>query len=291
MPKYLITGGAGFIGSNLVKILSQYSDNTIVSLDNYSTGTEENHIEGVRYVRADTSDINNILDFIPDVVYHLGEYSRVEQSYVDIDKVWEANVFGTYEVLKFCRTHKAKLIYAGSSTKFSDYLIGEGHSPYGWTKASNTDLVQHFGDWFDLKFAIVYFYNVFGRNEIENGKYATVIAKFKSIMKNDSILSVVKPGSQKRNFTHIDDVVKGLQLVERYGSGDGYAIGSEKSYSILEIAEAFGGQIKFLNERPGNRMSAGIDTLKMQALGWKADLDIIDYIDSIKKTDWTDDGL
>lgn len=289
MTKYLVTGGAGYIGSNLVSELTRDSQNQIVCLDNYSTGTTANHIKNVKYIKAETKDINRVLDWTPDVVYHLGEYSRVEQSYEDIEQVWNSNVFGTYEVLKFCKEHHVKLIYSGSSTKFSTYYGSENHSPYGWTKASNTELVKRFGEWFNLDYAIVYFYNVFGRNEIKHGKYSTVIAKFIEAMKVNAELTVVKPGSQERNFTYIDDIVLGLRLVEQFGSGDGYAIGSDKSYSIEKIAKTFGGKIKYLNERPGNRMRAELDTSKMASLGWSTTVDVIEYINSLKLSGWQPD--
>ena len=291
MTKYLVTGGAGYIGSNLVKKLSSNGRNEIISIDNYSTGSEKNHVEGVQYIHLDTCNIANLDNFIPDIVYHLGEYSRVEQSYEDIELVWESNIFGTYEVLKFCRETSAKLIYAGSSTKFSKQIEGGSHSPYGWTKTTNTDLVKHFGDWFNLQFAIIYFYNVFGRNEIEDGKYATVIAKYKKAMRNNATLNVVLPGEQQRNFTHIDDIIKGLQLVEKYGAGDGYAIGNENSYSIIDIAKTFGGKIKYLERRAGNRMGASIDCSKLKKLGWNATIDVKDYIKALETKNWTDDAL
>lgn len=290
MTKYLVTGGAGYIGSNLIQTLGKNPKNQITSLDNYSTGTTRNHIENVTYIRGETIDINHLVDWAPDVVYHLGEYSRVEQSYEDIDLVWNSNVFGTYEVLKFCKRHRVKLIYAGSSTKFSTYYKNQSHSPYGWTKSSNTELVKHFGEWFDLEYAIVYFYNVFGRNEIKHGKYATVIAKFAEDMKRNAELTVVRPGSQERNFTYIDDIISGLRLVEESGRGDGYAIGSEKSYSVAQIAKAFGGKIKYTDERPGNRMHAELEASKMTSLGWSAQVDIMAYIQGLKRKNWQSDA-
>jgi len=177
--KILVTGGAGFIGSNLCEKLAQDHDNDVFSLDNYSTGSVENHVEKVTYIRGDTNNIKKHIQFRPEIIYHLGEYSRVEQSYDDIKKVWQYNKNGTFSVLQFCRKNGSKIIYAGSSTKFGDGGLGRNQSPYAWTKATNTELVMNYGNWFNIPYAITYFYNVYGKREISTGKYATLIALFK----------------------------------------------------------------------------------------------------------------
>lgn len=278
MKKILITGGAGFIGSNLCEYYVKNTDYQVFSLDNYFTGSIKNHKEGVIYFEGNSSDIQKIINFSPDIVYHLGEYSRVEQSFEDIEKVWEFNKNGIFSVLEFCRKNGSKLVYAGSSTKFGDGGIGRSQSPYAWTKASNTELVVNYGNWFNLPYAIVYFYNVYGKGEISEGKYATLIALFAEKMKKGEPLTIVSPGTQKRNFTHIDDIISGLVLVGENGYGDDFGIGSDKSYTILEIAEMFGGEIQMLPERRGNRMTAEVITTKTEALGWKLKKDIKDYI-------------
>lgn len=278
--KILITGGAGFIGSNLCERLVSDKQNDVYSLDNYSTGSANNHIDGVTYIQGETANIAELIDFKPEIIYHLGEYSRVEQSFDDIEKVWRYNKDGIFSVLQFCRTTASKLIYAGSSTKFGDGGLGRSQSPYAWTKASNTELVENYGAWFDVPFAIVYFYNVYGNREIASGKYATLIALFKEKVANGLPLTVVSPGTQKRNFTHIDDIINGLVLVGENGYGDEFGIGSSDAYTILEIAEMFGGDIEMLPERKGNRMTADVVTAKVEALGWKAKKTIRDYIAS-----------
>lgn len=282
--KILVTGGAGFIGSNLCERLSQEADNEVYSLDNYFTGSIENHVENVIYIKGATSDIAELITFSPDIIYHLGEYSRVEQSFDDIEKVWEYNKDGIFAVLEFARKTGAKIVYAGSSTKFGDGGLGRSQSPYAWTKASNTELVENYGVWFNVPYAIVYFYNVYGKREIQSGKYATLIALFKEKMKNDEPLTIVSPGTQKRNFTHIDDIIDGLVLVGKYGYGDEFGIGSPESYTILEIAQMFGGEIEMLPERKGNRMSADVMTEKTEALGWKATRGIKEYIENLKNS-------
>ena len=216
------------------------------------------------------------------MIYHLGEYSRVEQSFDDIDKVLLFNKIGTLKVLEFCRKRGCKLVYAGSSTKFGDGGIGKDQSPYAWSKSSNTELIINYGNWYNLNYAIVYFYNVYGKREIRTGKYATLIALFTEKMKKGEPLTVVSPGTQQRNFTHIDDIVDGLLLVGQKGKGDGYGIGSPETYTVLEIAQLFGGEIQMLPERKGNRMTAEVVTKKTEALGWRAKKHIKDFIEKLK---------
>ena len=278
--KVLVTGGAGFIGGHLCEKLAD-DGNEVISLDNYSTGSEKNHIDEVVYIKGETSNIDKLITFSPDIIYHLGEYSRVEQSFDDIEKVWSSNKDGIFAVLQFCRKTKAKLIYAGSSTKFGDGGLGRSQSPYAWTKSSNTELVENYGNWFGIKYAITYFYNVYGGREISTGKYATLIALFKEKYKNRKPLTVVSPGTQLRNFTHIEDIISGLVLVGKKGLGDDYGIGCSQSFSILDIAKMFGSEIEFLPERKGNRMSASVVCDKTKSLGWEESYSIENYIHDI----------
>jgi len=279
----LVTGGAGFIGSHLCERLKENVANKVYSLDNYSTGSIENHVENVTYIRGNTVDVSSLIDFVPDTIYHLGEYSRVEQSFDDIELVWKSNKDGIFAILQLVRRTGAKLIYAGSSTKFGDGGLGRNQSPYAWTKASNTELVENYGRWFNIPYAITYFYNVYGGREISSGKYATLIGIFAEKTKNKQPLTVVAPGTQKRNFTHIDDIVDGLELVGGYGYGDDFGIGCSESFSVLEIAQMFGGDIKMLPERKGNRMGADVFTGKTEKLGWSAKRDIRKYIEVLKQ--------
>ena len=284
--KILVTGGAGFVGSHLCERLSQDTNNDVYSLDNYFTGSEDNHVANVTYIKGNTSDISTLITFNPDMVYHLGEYSRVEQSFDDIEKVWKFNKDGIFAVLEFVRKAGCKILYAGSSTKFGDGGLGRSASPYAWTKASNTELVENYGAWFNVPYAITYFYNVYGEREIQTGKYATLIALFKEKMKNKEKLAIVTPGIQKRNFTHIDDIINALILVGENGYGDEFGIGAKESYSIKEIAELFDGEIEMLPERKGNRMTADVVSAKTEALGWKPTKTIKDYIEECRANDW-----
>lgn len=284
--RILVTGGAGFVGSHLCERLAQDPNNEVYSLDNYFTGSKENHVSNVTYIEGSTADIASLVTFSPDMVYHLGEYSRVEQSFDDIEKVWKYNKDGIFAVLEFVRKAGCKILYAGSSTKFGDGGLGRSASPYAWTKATNTELVMNYGTWFNVPYAITYFYNVYGPREIQTGKYATLIALFKEKMKNKEPLTIVSPGTQKRNFTHIDDIINGLILVGENGYGDEFGIGSPEAYSIKEIAEMFGGDIEMLPERKGNRMTADVITAKTEALGWKSTKTIKEYITEMQTKNW-----
>jgi len=281
MAVYLVTGGAGFIGSHLCERLAKDGNNEVFSLDNYFTGSRKNHISGVTYIDDTTQNILTYALIKPDYVFHLGEYSRVEQSFDDFDLVWKFNKLGTHQVLNFVKKTKAKLIYAGSSTKYAEQYDGYIQSPYAWSKASNTEYVKKFAEWNGIDYAITYFYNVYGKREIAEGKYATLIAKFAEISRRSEPLPVVSPGTQLRNFTHVDDIIDGLILVAEKGYGDEYGIGNETSYSILDVAKLFKRDIMFLEPRQGNRMSAKVVTDKTKALGWSAKHNLEDWINSI----------
>ena len=276
--KILVTGGAGFIGSHLCEKLAQDKNNKVYSLDNYSTGSVKNHVENVEYIVGSTVDVDSIISFTPEFIYHLGEYSRVEQSFEDINEVWKSNKNGIFAILEFTRKTGAKIIYAGSSTKFGDGGLGRSQSPYAWTKAANTELVVNYGNWFDVFFAITYFYNVYGEREISTGKYATLIALFLKQRLNKQKLTVVSPGTQRRNFTHINDIINGLILIGENGHGDDFGIGCKDSYTVLEVAEMFEGDITMLPERKGNRMTADVVIKKTVELGWVSKESLKDYI-------------
>jgi len=275
--RILVTGGAGFVGSHLCERLVAEGHH-VVSVDNYYTGSEKNHVDGVTYLESDTQWMSSVLVPNFDMVYHLGEYSRVEQSFDDFETVWEYNKLGTKAVLDFVKESNAKLIYAGSSTKFAFEHPGYVKSPYTWSKESNTEFVKLFCEWNNIDFAITYFYNVYGPREIEYGSYATLIALFKRKMENGEPLTVVSPGTQQRNFTHVSDIVDGLILVGMNGHGDEYGIGHPTAYTILEVAEMFGGDIEMLPERKGNRLSAKVITDKTKELGWNPKYELKDYI-------------
>lgn len=279
----LVTGGAGLIGSHLIELaLPKYR---VVSLDNYFIGSKENHIPGAEYVAGHTKDIEQLLgNEQPKIIFHLGEYSRVEQSFADLPFVWESNVHGAFRVFEYWRKRACKLVYAGSSTKFADGGLGRDQSPYAWMKASNTELVRNYGTWFSLPYAITYFYNAYGARELSSGPYASVIGRFKTQYRKGEPITVVSPGTQRRNFTAAADIARGLFAVGEKGQGDEYGLGSHESHTVLEIANMFSDNIVMLPKRPGNRMDSVVDTTRVEReFGWKPEITVREYIDSIKR--------
>jgi len=275
----LVTGGAGFVGSHLCEELIKDKNNVYI-LDNYFSGSKKNHIHGCIYMEGETIESLEIFkDIKLDLIFHFGEYSRVEQSFDDIDLVFQYNWNSIYSILKLAKEKKCKFIYSGSSTKFGDSGETRYESPYAFTKHAASELVKTYCAWFDIDYAITYFYNVYGDREISEGKYSTIIAKFIKLKKElNKELPVVSPGTQRRNFTHVKDIVSGLLLVAKKGSGDEYGIGSSQSYSILELVELFGLTPKMLPKRRGNRMSAPVITEKTRLLGWKEEHSLDEYI-------------
>jgi UDP-glucose 4-epimerase len=174
----LVTGGAGFIGSHLCERLIMHG-NRVISLDNYLAGTVPDQIFGVEYREGHTKDVATLVPERIDMIYHLGEYARVEQSLFEPAMVWDANIRGTFAILEYWRDRRCNLIYAGSSTKFADGGLGRDMSPYTFFKATNTELVCNYSEWYGLPFAITYFYNVYGPHE-RSGKYGTLIESYNS---------------------------------------------------------------------------------------------------------------
>lgn len=279
MPLILVTGGAGHVGSHVVELLVGSGAGRVISLDNYFTGRVENHIPGAEYRRGHTKDITTLVPETPDIVYHLGEYARIASSFDEVELVYDMNISGTFAVAEFCRTRRVpKLVYAASSTRFAIEGDGRHQNPYSFSKATNVDLLTDYGRWYDLPHAICYFYNAFGPRETGEGKYATLIAKYEHLYRRDDPLPVVRPGTQRRAFTHVRDLAQGIILVGERGSGDGYALGATRSYSILEIADAFGGPVCLVDGYPGRMESENDPTRAREELGWEPTVDVMDYI-------------
>ena len=278
----LVTGGAGFIGTHLCGRLSAQG-HRVISLDNYFAGSRENHIPGVEYREGHTKHIKSLVPETPDLIYHLGEYARVEQSILEPDIVHDLNVVGTAAVIDYWKEKGSKLLYAGSSTKFGDGGATRRTSPYAFTKAANTELVKEVGEKESLPFAITYFYNVYGPGE-RAGIYGTVIENFKRMYLEGMPCAVTTPGTQTRNFTHVDDIVDGLILVGEKGHGDEYGLGSDESFSVIDVANMFGSDIIMLPERAGNRMQTGLETAKSKALGWNPQHSLRAYVDEFLRT-------
>lgn len=284
MREILVTGGAGHVGSHVIELLVKNSSNKVISLDNYFNGSKKNHIDGAEYRVGHTKDIEELVPETVDVVYHLGEYARIAPSFDDVEKVYDMNISGTFAVLEYCRKReKTKLVYAASSTKFAIEGNGRNQNPYSFTKATNVDLVNNYGTWYGVPYAICYFYNAFGPREKGDGKYATLIAKFQKQYIENKPFTIVKPGTQKRNFTFVGDLARGIIMVGEKGQGDGYSLNNTKGYSIVDIAEAFGGAITYIDGYPGRSESGEVPSKARDELGWETTVDIVQYIKDFKR--------
>lgn len=284
----MVTGGAGFIGSHLCERLAQ-EGNRVISLDNYFTGSRDNHVEGVEYREGHTKDIARHIPEDPDIVYHLGEYSRVRHSLAEPDVVFDLNTVGTFGVLEFWREKKYKLVYAGSSTKFAeareDNVAGKDRAPYNWAKAANTELVHNYGAWYGLPYSVSYFYNVYGPREragLLDGGYGTVIETFRQCYLKKEPCTINGTGKQTRAFTHVDDTVGALVLLGEKGGKDEYCISAKEVYSLLDVAGMFGLDVLFAPATRSTRSSGAGDTGKLETLGWRQEKTLAQYIDGIK---------
>ena len=284
--KVLITGGAGFIGSSLIhELILRYKNINIISLDNYFTGDKKNHIIDVRvtYVVGNTWDVDELVGPGIDVVFHFGEYSRIVNSFNDIDYVLKSNGYGTKKVISFCNRNNIKLIYSASSSKFGNDGRDENLSPYSWTKAKNVELIKNFGEWYSLDYEIVYFYNVYGPKQIMSGEYKAVIGIFENQYMSGESLTVVSPGTQSRDFTHIKDIINGIIMVMEKGFNEEYMLGTGKNWKLSDVASMFTSDWVFVPERRGERLSSVIlDNKNTSTLGWVPKIDLKDYINQIK---------
>jgi UDP-glucose 4-epimerase len=273
----LVTGGAGFIGSRLCARLVSLGLE-VVALDNYSAGSRANHVAGVLYIEGLTRHIARLVDRRPNLVFHLGEFSRVEASFAHTNWVQESNVIGTAAVLEFWIAQRCKLIYAGSSTRFA---LDASASPYSISKRKNADRVLALGGALGLPYAVTYFYNVYGPGE-RAGVTGTLIEIFRQKHEQGEALPVVSPGAQRRNFTHVDDIVDALVLLMTDGIGE-FPIGAAEDYSVLEVASMFGGPVRMLPERQGNRRASSLDASAIRSLGWRPCRSLAPYIAQIKQ--------
>ena len=295
MSKYnnkriLVTGGAGFIGSNLVNsLINKNLAKKIIVLDNYSSGTKKNHINNkkVEYIKGDTKNINKIDKIVNskfDLVFHLAEFSRIVQSFQYFENCWESNMQGTKKVIELALKKKAKFVYSASSSKFGN-KENEFLSPYAWTKAKNVELIKCYREWYGLEYVISYFYNVYGPNQIRNNHMSAVIGIFENQYINNFPLTVVSPGNQKRDFTHVYDIVDGFIKAGFYKKNQEYQLASGKLYTILQVAKMFKSNIKMIPERPGERFSSKRDSLKKskKELNFESKFKLKNYIDNFLK--------
>ena len=281
----IVTGGAGFIGSNLIKYLLKKTNSRIISIDNYSSGTKKNHTnhKNVKYIKGENNNISSILSPYRNkikVIFHFGEFSRIYQSFLNTKKCLNYNIKHSFEVINFAKDNKIKIIYSAISSALGNDGMDENLSPYAWSKSKNIELIKNFSMWFGLKYELVFFYNVYGPGQILDGKMSAVIGLFETQYKKKLPLTVVRPGTQKRNFTHISDIVTGCYLAMIKGKQNEYMLSSNKSYSIINIAKMFKTQYRFLKSRPGERFGSTIlNTNSKKILGFKAKKDIKIYID------------
>jgi UDP-glucose 4-epimerase len=284
MIRVLVTGGAGFIGSNLIKKLKENHNVSVTSLDNYFTGKLENHISGVEYITGDTCDAAKIFSNRQfDIVYHFGEYSRIFKSFDDIEYAQKSILTGTPIILSLCKQWDAKLIYSASSSKFGNDSKDENLSPYAWAKSKMVELIKNYGIWFGLKYEICYFFNVYGPGQIMEGDYATVVGIFERQYKNGEQLTVVEPGTQKRDFTHVDDIVSGLIKVFNISMCYEWYLRSGKNIAIIDVAKMFSNDYVLIPARKGERFES--QTFKSDTndlLNWFPVYDLNTWINSIK---------
>ena len=279
----VVTGGAGFVGSNLIHLLLDKTKYKIISIDDYSSGSNKNHINDkrVKYLKSDTKNISILLKNPKRInaIFHFGEFARIYQSFLKMDKCLSSNTIGTNAVFNFCLTNKIKLIYSATSASLGNRGKDKNLSPYAFTKSKNLELLENLKKWFNFKYEIVYFYNVYGPKQISKGDMATVIGIFEECFKKNKPLPVVKPGSQSRRFTHINDTVEICLRAWKNNMCRHYSISNKESYTILEVAKLFKKKIKYLPKRSGERYASALTNMNLSNKVYK-------YFGKIKLKDY-----
>tara|TARA_B100000029_G_scaffold302381_1_gene295236 strand:+ start:885 stop:1760 length:876 start_codon:yes stop_codon:yes gene_type:complete len=289
MKKYIVvTGGAGFIGSNLIYKLLHCTNHKILSIDNYSTGKKKNHISDkrVKYINSDTKKISKILNNYKKkihVIFHFGEFARIYQSFLKMNECIASNTIGTNEVLNFCLKNRIKLIYSATSASIGNKGTDKNLSPYAFTKAKNLEMLENLKKWYNFKYEVIFFYNVYGPNQIQSGSMATVIGIFEEQYKKNKPLTVVKPGTQSRRFTHVYDTIDACFHAYKKNKCRFYSISNKKSYTIIEVAKMFNSKIKYLAPRPGERYASALTSMNLSNKVYKlfGKIQLKDYLKKI----------
>ncbi len=266
--KYIIiTGGAGFVGTNLIKFLLKKTKYNLISLDNYTSGSKKNHIKNKRiiYIKNHTKNISSVFKTTKNIhsIFHFGEFARIYQSFLKMDKCIDSNSIGSNEVFSFCLKNKIKLIYSATSASLGNNGRDKNLSPYAFTKSKNLELLENLKKWFNFKYEVIYFYNVYGPHQISKGNMATVIGIFEDYYKKNKPLPVVKPGTQSRRFTHIDDTVNVCYAAWKKNKCRHYSISHRQSYKIIDVAKMFNKKIKFLSMRSGERYASALTSMNL----------------------------
>ena len=280
----IVTGGAGFVGSNLISLLLKKTKFKIISIDDYTSGNKGNHIKNkrIKYIKSHTKFIDKItLDpKLIHSIFHFGEFARIYQSFKNLNQCIESNTIGSNAIFNFCLKNRIKLIYSATSATLGNNGNDKNLSPYAFTKSKNLEFLENLKKWYNFKFEVVYFYNVYGPNQISKGSMATVVGIFEDAYLNKKALPVVLPGTQTRRFTHINDTVEICYKAWKNNLCRHYSISNKKSYSIIEVAKMFGSKIKFLPKRPGERYASALTKISLSNKIHKnfGKINLVDYI-------------
>jgi len=286
----VVTGGAGFVGSNLIRYLVKKTKFDIISIDNYSTGKKINHIKSnkIKYLSSHTKNISKILNrYKKNIIslFHFGEFSRIYQSFLKMNECINSNTIGSHEVFNFCLQNKIKLIYSATSASIGNNGRDKNLSPYAFTKAKNLEMLDNLKHWYNFKSEIIYFYNVYGPNQICKGEMATVIGIFEDLYKNNKPLTIVRPGTQSRRFTHINDTIEVCYYAWKKNNCNHYSISNKKSYTIMQVAKMFKSKIKYLPYRKGERYASALTSMNLSNKVYKkhGKINLEDYIANFVK--------